>query len=593
MHHPALRTAGALLALSLSFFACADTPDALPEGATGLVPKPGWTYKQEAVAAANPLAAAAGARILREGGNALDAAVAVQMVLNLVEPQSSGIGGGAFLMLSDGGKVVAWDGRETAPAAATADMLLRADGRPMGVAEGEGRVVATPGVLAMLQAAHGKHGRLPWAQLMQPAIELAEQGFAVSPRLNKLLAQDRLLVKDEQARGYFFDAEGKPWAVGHVLKNPAFAAVLRRVAVQGAAVLHQGAAAKDIVRRVQERQGVLTVEDLQAYQPLQREALCTTWRQQYKVCGFPPPSSGQLTLVQVLKLLDYGGAPSTPLQANGLPSAEWLHRYAEASKLAFADRALYIADPAFVPAPAGDWQSLLDDDYLKRRAALIGSQSMGQAVAGQPRSAVTALAPQRDQPEFGTSHISVIDAQGRGVAMTTTIEAAFGARIMSDGGTGLPGGFLLNNQMTDFSLRPRDADGRPVANRIEPLKRPRSSMSPTLVFDAKSGRLLMSLGAPGGPAIISFTAKTLLATLAWGLTPQQAIDLPNVLSMNTGPLYLELGQWPVELQQQLRERGHQVQQSELTSGLQALQRKDDGRLLGGADPRREGIVSGR
>lgn len=593
MHHHALRTGSALLALSLSFIACADTPDALPEGATGLVPKPGWTYKQEAVAAANPLAAEAGARILREGGNALDAAVAVQMVLNLVEPQSSGIGGGAFLMLSDGGKVVAWDGRETAPAAATADMLLRPDGRPMGVTDGEGRVVATPGVLAMLQAAHAKHGRLPWAQLMQPAIELSERGFAVSPRLNKLLAQDRLLVKDEQARRYFFDAEGKPWAVGHVLKNPAFAAVLRRVAEQGAAVLQQGVVAEDIVRRVRARQGVLTADDLKAYQPLQREALCATWRQQYKVCGFPPPSSGQLTLVQVLKLLDYAAAPSAPLQANGLPNAEWLHRYAEASKLAFADRALYIADPAFVPAPAGDWQSLLDEDYLKRRAALIGPQSMGQAVAGEPRRAVTALAPQRDQPEFGTSHISVIDAQGRGVAMTTTIEAAFGARIMSDGGTGLPGGFLLNNQMTDFSLRPREPDGRLVANRIEPLKRPRSSMSPTLVFDAKSGRLLMSLGAPGGPAIISFTAKTLLATLAWGLTPQQAIDLPNVLSMNTGPLYLELNRWPEDLQQQLRDRGHPIQQSELTSGLQAIQRKDDSRLLGGADPRREGIVSGR
>ncbi len=565
----------------------------LPEADTGLVPKPGWSYKREAVAAANPLAAEAGARILREGGNALDAAVAVQMVLNLVEPQSSGIGGGAFLMLSDGSKVEAWDGRETAPAAATPEMLLRPDGRPMGVAEGEGRVVATPGVLAMLQAAHASNGRLPWAKLMQPAIELAEQGFAVSPRLNKLLAQDRLLVRDEQARRYFFDAEGRPWPVGHKLKNPAFAAVLRRVAEQGAVVLQEGSAAQDIVKRVQARQGVLSEADLKAYKPLQREPICAVWRQQYKVCGFPPPSSGHLTLVQVLKLLDYGGAPTDPMQANGLPNAEWLHRYAEASKLAFADRALYIADPAFTPAPAGDWQSLLDEDYLKRRAALIGSKSMGQAVAGQPRAAVTALAPQRDQPEYGTSHISVIDAEGRGVAMTTTIEAAFGARIMSDGGTGLTGGFLLNNQMTDFSLRPREADGRLVANRIEPLKRPRSSMSPTLVFDAKTGRLLLSLGAPGGPAIISFTAKTLLATLAWGLTPQQAIDLPNALSMNTGPFYMERDRWPAELQEQMRERGHQIQQSELTSGLQAIQRTADGRLLGGADPRREGIVSGR
>ncbi|MFH7043505.1 gamma-glutamyltransferase family protein [Paucibacter sp. JuS9] len=565
----------------------------LPEADTGLVPKPGWSYKREAVAAANPLAAEAGARILREGGNALDAVVAVQMVLNLVEPQSSGIGGGAFLMLSDGSKVQAWDGRETAPAAATPEMLLRPDGRPMGVAEGEGRVVATPGVLAMLQAAHASNGRLPWAKLMQPAIELAEQGFAVSPRLNKLLAQDRLLVKDQQARRYFFDAEGRPWPVGHKLKNPAFAAVLRRVAEQGAVVLQEGSAAQDIVKRVQARQGVLSEADLKAYKPLQREPICAVWRQQYKVCGFPPPSSGHLTLVQVLKLLDYGGAPTDPMQANGLPNAEWLHRYAEASKLAFADRALYIADPAFTPAPAGDWQSLLDEDYLKRRAALIGSKSMGQAVAGQPRAAVTALAPQRDQPEYGTSHISVIDAEGRGVAMTTTIEAAFGARIMSDGGTGLTGGFLLNNQMTDFSLRSREADGRLVANRIEPLKRPRSSMSPTLVFDAKTGRLLLSLGAPGGPAIISFTAKTLLATLAWGLTPQQAIDLPNALSMNTGPFYMERDRWPAELQEQMRERGHQIQQSELTSGLQAIQRTADGRLLGGADPRREGIVSGR
>ncbi|MDM4765676.1 gamma-glutamyltransferase [Pelomonas sp. SE-A7] len=592
--HPAFRRA-LILSLVLAFVGLARAQQQdpnLPEADTGLVPKPGWTYQREAVAAANPLAAQAGARILREGGNALDATIAVQLVLNLVEPQSSGIGGGAFLMLFDGKQVQAWDGRETAPAAARPDMLLRPDGRPMGVADGEGRVVATPGVLAMLQAAHARSGRLPWSKLMQPAIELAEQGFAVSPRLNKLLAQDRLLVKDEQARRYFFDDQGKPWPVGHRLKNPALAAVLRQVAERGAAVLQEGTVAEDIVRRVQARQGVLTTNDLKAYQPLQREAICASWREQYKVCGFPPPSSGQLTLVQTLKLLDYASAPRQPLQANGLPSAEWLHRYVEASKLAFADRALYIADPAFQPAPAGDWSSLLDEDYLKRRAALIGPQSMGQALAGTPREAVTALAPQADQPEYGTSHISVIDAEGRGVAMTTTIEAAFGARILSDGGTGLAGGFLLNNQMTDFSLRPTDSEGRPVANRIAPLKRPRSSMSPTLVFDAKSGQLLMSLGAPGGPAIISFTAKTLLATLAWGLTPQQAIDLPNVLSMNTGPLYLERERWPAELQQLLRERGHQVQQSELTSGLQAILRRGD-KLLGGADPRREGIVSGR
>ena len=571
----------------------------MPEIASGSQAKPGWAFTQYAVAAANPLATEAGLTILRAGGSAIDAAVAVQMMLTLVEPQSSGIGGGAFLLHFDGnpgpGGVTAYDGRETAPAQADERLFLQADGKPMPFAEAVvgGRSVGVPGAVKMLEVAHRAHGRLPWAQLLQPAIAMAERGFALSPRLHTQLKAETALKRDAQANAYFYRADGQPHDVGHVLRNPALAAVMRAIAARGSAALHEGAVAQDMVRRVRghaSNPGTLTAADLAGYSVKQREPICTAWKLTYRVCGMPPPSSGHLTVMQILGLLEHSKLPADKLVV-GVPSADWLHVYAEASRLAYADRGQYIADPDFVSAPAGRWSSLLDDAYLRERAGLIGSKTMGQAAPGQPGGAPLAFASQIEQPERGTSHISIVDAEGRAVAMTTTIEAAFGARLMSDGGTGLAGGFLLNNQLTDFSTVPADAQGRAIANRVQGGKRPRSSMSPTLVFDARDGRLLMSLGSPGGAVIIHFTAKTLIATLDWGLNAQQAINLPNFGSLG-GPTVLELGRFPPATVTALQARGHTVVQSDLTSGLQAIQRTPTG-WFGGADPRREGVVMGR
>jgi gamma-glutamyltranspeptidase/glutathione hydrolase len=565
-----------------------------PEGASGYTEKPGWRAKRFMVAAANPLATDAGYQVLRAGGSAVDAAIAVQMVLALVEPQSSGIGGGAFLMHWDGRRVQAWDGRETAPAAADERLFLLPDGKPMPFAEAvaSGRSVGVPGAVRALEAAHSQHGRLPWAQLFGPAIKLAEEGFRVSPRLNTQLKNETALKSDPQGAAYFYGAGGVPHPAGHLLRNPALAEVLRAIAARGSAALHEGPVARDIVRRVRghaKHPGRLSEADLAGYQVREREPICTDWRASYRVCGFPPPSSGHLTVMQILGLLDRAGEPKQPVAA-AIPGVDWLHVYTEAARLAYADRNQYLADPDFAAAPAGRWTSLLDDAYLRQRAALIGAQSMKTAKPGAPGGATSAFAPQADQPEAGTSHVSIVDAQGRAVAMTTTIEAVFGSRIMSDGGTGKAGGFLLNNQLTDFSALPTDAEGRPVANRIQPGKRPRSSMSPTLVFDRSDGRLLMSLGSPGGAAIIHFTAKTLIATLGWGLDAQTAINLPNFGSYN-GPTQLEAGRFPPSTAQALRERGHQVFEGDMTSGLQAIQRTAEG-WFGGADPRREGVVMG-
>jgi len=607
-----------------------------PEQASGYRAKPGWAFQRQAVAAAHPLAAEAGAQLLRQGGNAVDAAVAVQLVLTLVEPQSSGIGGGAFLLLWDGQRVSAWDGRETAPAAAGERLLLQPDGKPMPFLQAAvgGRAVGTPGVLRMLEALHRAHGRLPWARLFEPAVALAEQGFPLGERLHLQLTGDPALRRDPLAAALYYRPDGTPHPVATRLRNPALAAVLRRLAAEGADALHTGAVAADIVRRVQGHAGnpgALSLADLAGYQALERAPICTDWLDRYRVCGMPPPSSGHLTVMQILGLLERlpapmaaccgtamaggggarpappapGAAPVRPLPAGvpapdrpaaDAPSAEWLHAYTEAARLAYADRALHIADPAFVPAPAGRWTSLLDEAYLRSRAALITPRHRGPATAGQPQAVVApgrpalAFAPQPEQPEYGTSHVSIVDAEGRAVALTTSVEAQFGARLMSDGGTGLPGGFLLNNQLTDFSFLPADAQGRPIANRVQPGKRPRSSMSPTLVFDRRDGRLLMTLGSPGGPAIIHFTAKALLGTLAWGLDAQQALDVANFGSFG-GPTLLEQGRFSPATVEALKARGHTVQTPELPSGLQAIQRTPTG-WFGGADPRREGVVLG-
>ncbi len=566
-----------------------------PEAASGHTDKPGWAYSRQAVAAANPLATDAGLQLLRAGGSALDAAIAVQLVLGLVEPQSSGIGGGAFLLHFDGRRVQAFDGRETAPAGARTDMFLE-NGKPLPFDEAvlSGRAVGVPGAVRMLETAHRQHGTLPWGQLFTPAITLAEQGFQVSPRLHTLLQNDPHLRKDPLAARFFYDAKGQAWPVGHVLRNPEYAHVLRRIAAQGSRALHEGPVAQAIVARTAQPPlaGALSLDDLQTYRPREREALCldhTARARTYRICGFPPPSSGQIAIGQILGLLGHT-TPQGAEWAGGLPSPDFVHRYTEASRLAFADRAQFVADPDFVSAPGGDWRSLLAPDYLRLRSTLIGAQSMKVAPPGQPGGAKTSFAPMPMQPEYGTSHISVVDAHGRAVAMTTTIEAAFGARRMVTTDPARPGGFLLNNQLTDFSFAATDAQGRPIANRVEPGKRPRSSMSPTLVFDKASGELLMSGGSPGGALIIHYTAKLLAGTLHGGLNAQQAISLPNFGSLN-GPTLLESGRFGLAMTEALKARGHEVREMEMTSGLQAIERTATG-WFGGADPRREGIVLG-
>ena len=567
-----------------------------PEATSGNTDKPGWAYQRQAVAAANPLATDAGHQILRAGGSALDAAIAVQLVLGLVEPQSSGIGGGAFLLHFDGQKVTAHDGRETAPAGAQSDMFVGDNGKPLTFDDAvlSGHAVGVPGAMRMLEAAHRQHGVLPWGQLFAPAITLAEQGFKVSPRLHALLQADPHLKKDPLALRFFYNDQGQAWPVGHVLRNPEYGHVLRRMASEGSRALHQGPVAEAIVQRTQAapRPGNLSLQDLAGYQPRQREALCfdhTARSRAYRICGFPPPSSGQIAMGQILGLLANTSAQSAEL-ANGLPSPDWLHRYTEASRLAFADRAQYVADPDFVRAPAGDWRSLLDPAYLRERSQLIGTQSMKVATAGQPAGVKTSWAPMPAQAEYGTSHISVVDAQGRAVAMTTTIEAAFGSRRMVTTDPARPGGFLLNNELTDFSFVPADAQGRPIANRVEPGKRPRSSMAPTLVFDKTTGQLLMSGGSPGGALIIHYTAKLLTGTLHWGFNAQQAVSLPNFGSLN-GPTLLEAKRFPPSTLDALKAQGHEVRELDMSSGLQAIERTPNG-WFGGADPRREGVVLG-
>ncbi len=601
------RTALALAAATALLAACSTAPQLAysvpdqPEGSSGYTEKPGWATREFAVAAANPLATDAGYQVLKAGGSAIDAAIAVQMVLTLVEPQSSGIGGGAFLLHAAGSKVEAYDGRETAPAAASEDLFLGRDGKPVPFYDGlvGGRSVGVPGAVRMLEMAHREHGVLPWAQLFEPAIRLAEGGFKVSARLNSLLANEKYLAQDPAARAYFFDPAGKPWPVGHVLRNPELAAVLRAIAQNGSRALLEGEVAQAIVAKVQghpTNPGRLSLADLAGYQPKKREALCSDYTvaaHAYRMCGFPPPGSGAIAVAQILGILQQTPAAGMPLQAgpNGpqdlQPGADWLYYYNEAARLAFADRGLYVADPDFVQPPAGSWSSLLDPAYLARRARLIGPQSLKVAQPGTPGAVKTALAPMPDQIEHGTSHISVVDARGNAVAMTTTIEDQFGSRQMVKG-------FLLNNELTDFSFAPRDAAGRPIANRVEPGKRPRSSMAPTLVFDKATGQLAASGGSPGGALIIHYTAKTLHGIFNWGLTPQQAINLPNFGNLN-GPTMLEEKRFLPATVEQLRTRGAEVREMNMTSGLQAITRANvhgQPMWLGGADPRREGIVMG-
>ena len=582
---------------------------AQPEGSSGYTAKPGWATTKFAVAAANPLATDAGYQILKAGGSAIDAAIAVQMVLTLVEPQSSGIGGGAFLLHSNGRAVEAFDGRETAPAAVDEKLFIGADGKPMAFYDGVvgGRSVGTPGTVKMLELAHRQYGKLPWVQLFAPAIQLADNGFKVSTRLNTLLKDEKYLKNDRIAAAYFYKADGTPIDVGSTLRNPALADVLRQIASKGSNALLTGPVAQAIVTKVQSHPGnpgKLALSDLANYQAKKRDPICSDYSasgKAYRLCGMPPPSSGAIAIGQILGILNNTPAATLSL-VTGMgavagtvaptPSADWLHLYTEASRLAFADRSQYLGDPDFVQSPAGSWMSLLDPGYLSERAKLIQvtGPSMKMAKPGVPGVVKTAYAPMPDQPEYGTSHISIVDSFGNAIAMTTTIEDQFGSRLMTDGDTGKAGGFLLNNELTDFSFSPTDADGKPVANRVQAGKRPRSSMAPTLVFDKTTGEIVMSGGSPGGALIIHFTAKTLYGVLNWGMNVQQAINLPNFGSLN-GPTLLEEKRFPVATVEALRARGHEVHEQDMTSGLQGIQRTAAG-FFGGADPRREGIVMG-
>ena len=602
------------IALAALLAACASpaptnfsyTPFQQPEGASGITEKPGWATKKFAVAAANPLATDAGYQILKAGGSAVDAAIAVQMVLSLVEPQSSGIGGGAFLLHHDGKATEAFDGRETAPAGVDENLFMQ-DGKPLAFFDGVvgGRSVGVPGTVRMLESAHKQHGKLPWVKLFEPAIALAEGGFKVSPRLNTLIKADAHLKKDPTSTAYFFKSDGDPRDVGLNLRNQPFADVLKSIAAEGSKAMHEGPIAQAVVDKVQKHPtnpGKLTMADMAGYQAKKREAICTDYSargKDYRLCGFPPPSSGAIAVGQILGILANTNAasiaPVPALDGKGVvPDAPWLHLYTEASRLAFADRAQYLGDPDFVPAPdgkiGGNWASMLAPAYLAERATLIGPQSMKTGKPGNPGGAKLAFGMPTEQPEYGTSHISIIDGYGNALSMTTTIEDAFGSRQMvNPSGNGV-GGFLLNNELTDFNYSPNDADGKPTANRVQPGKRPRSSMSPTLVFDKATGQVVLSGGSPGGALIIHYTAKTLYGVLNWGLNTQQAINMPNFAATGA-PTLLEEKRFSPATVEALKARGHEVREQSLVSGLQAIERTPSG-LFGGADPRREGVVMG-
>ncbi len=551
-----------------------------PEPASGRVAKQAVHARRFMVAAAHPLAVEAGYQILKRGGTALDAAIAVQMALNVVEPQSSGIGGGAFILhyAAADSNLSVYDGRETAPAAARPERFLDANGKPLAFLDAVvgGRSVGVPGVLRALELAHAKYGRLPWAELFQPAIRLAAEGFPLSPRLHALLAWVSQSARDPEMRKLYYSADGTPKPVGTLLKNPALADTLRHIAAGGASAFYSGEIARDVVAKVSSapHPGDLSTEDLAPYRALEREALCAPYRV-WKICGVPPPSSGGVAVLQVLGMLQRAtpqGLPADPLRT--------AHFVSEAESLAYADRERYLADADFVPVPVA---GLLDPSYLAARAALIRpDRSLGRAAPGSPPGAQREALADDASPELpSTSDLAIVDAAGNAVAMTSSIEFAFGSQQMVRG-------FFLNNQLTDFSFLP-EQDGKPVANRVEPGKRPRSAMAPTMVFD-RDGRLVLVLGSAGGSAIIDHVVKTLIAVLDRKLDVQQAIAQANYGSRN-GPTELERGTIAETWSAGLKALGHEVRVIDITSGVQAIERTNSG-LRGGADPRREGTAKG-
>ena len=552
--------------------------DIAPEAASGFGEIKHAIAINHLAVTANPHATDTAQKILSWGGSAVDATIAAQLVLGLVEPQSSGIGGGAFVLHWDNQrkKLSTWDGRETAPAAATATHFIE-EGKPLGFFEAVigGHAVGTPGVIAVLQALHDKHGKLPWSTLFQPAIKLAREGFAISPRLHTLLVHMPRVAVNPAITAYFFEADGRtPKAVGTVLKNPDYADSLERLAKKGRREFYRGRLARQIVDAVANdpnRAGKLSLDDLKNYRPRQRDPVCGNFRQ-YRVCGMGPPSSGGTTVAAILGMLQH-------LANKDTAPAQQAHLFAESSRLAFADRNHYIGDPDFVDVPTA---GLVDGDYLRRRSTLVNpKQRMAEAPHGIPPGAKTLSYQSAPSPELpSTSHLSIVDDEGNIVSMTTSIETAFGSRI-------LVGGFLLNNQLTDFSFQPENASGQ-VANRIEGGKRPRSSMSPTIVFEGNQPRLV--IGSPGGTRIINYVARSIWDVLENGLPVAQAIAAPHIV--HTGrALELEEGRADPALIRQLRALGHEVSVRAQTSGLHAIW-IDDRFLEGGADPRREGTIKG-
>ena len=532
------------------------------------------------VSAANPLAVEAGLDVLRNGGDAVDAAIAVQAVLGLVEPQSSGLGGGAFMLYYDAqsGDLTVYDGRETAPASASPELFIDETGEPLGFFEAvfSGHSVGVPGAIPMLAMAHADHGELAWAEGFTAATELAENGFEVSPRLAALIAgvAPRTPLDEWPAtRAYFFTEDGAPLPAGHLLRNPDYAATTRALA-ENPRALHEGPIAEAIIEAVQAgpRPGGLTLEDLANYEPIRREALCRDYRE-WTVCGAPPPASGGITVNEILGLLE-----PYELSATGPDTAEGWRRFIEASRLAYADRDAYVGDADFAFVPT---EGLLDDSYIGERAALIDRDTaIPSATPGTPPGIdAPGLDATPDSP--GTSHFVIVDSDGDVVSMTTTVESVFGSHRMA-------GGFLLNNQLTDFSRTPRNANGQLVPNAPDGGKRPRSSMSPTIVFDSE-GEFELATGSPGGSSIIGYTAKTLVGMLDWELTPQEAIELPNVVARGD-VVRIEDGMSP-DILAALTAMGFTIDANRgEISGLHIVRRLDDGSLIGGADPRRDGIV---
>ncbi len=551
-----------------------------PEIATGISERKMQTAEKHMIAAANPYAANAGLDVLNRGGNAIDAMVTTQLILGLVEPQSSGLGGGAFLVYYDatGDRLTTFDGRETAPMAATPTLFQDEQGEKLSFwnAVVGGLSVGTPGTVRLMYETHKAHGMLEWASLIQPAIEVAEIGFEVSERLHILIANDEeRLSLHADTKAYFFNDEGNPHAVGHLLKNQAYAETLKQIAAEGADTFYNGPIAQAIVDKIQNaaNPGVLAMADLASYTIKEREPVCVNYRD-HDVCGMGPPSSGALTVGQILGLVQ-----PYDLAKLGPTSVDSWRLIGDASRLAFADRARYMADSDYVPIPT---EGLVSPEYLQQRSLLLqGDRALESVSAGTPEWDHVMLMADDQSIEFkSTSHFSIVDADGNAVSITTTIENGFGSRLMS-------GGFLLNNELTDFSFATHN-EGVPIANRVEPGKRPRSSMSPTIVM--KDGSPYMVIGSPGGSRIIGYVAKTIIAHLDWGMNVQEAINMPHAVN-RFGTYDLEDSTGATDLQGPLEQLGYDVNVRELNSGLHGIVIDDDV-MMGGADPRREGVAIG-